>query len=673
MPMLNKQSALIILGSALLLPLSFTGCSSDNSGGVTGTGYVLEDYIKHGLNNQNTLSQNSCRNCVDDSFTVTESTGAPSDAVSDGAELDNGAGDDDFSTTNVQEFGVDESDWMKTDGEYAYSYSGPGYIYYSGPGIAIDAIAIDEASSESEPAVEVQSSEPIDDALTIAPERGHTINVYALGTNEGSQAPINSLLLDETIGSVQGLYLHDREQKQQLVVLADKYNYNYADDYWGWHSSQTTITLIDTSAPQSPLETSQTITIDGQYVSSRKVGNTLYVISQFSPYVQGLTRYPDTSAEQQKNLNLINTTPLEKLLPQVSINGVSQRLLNDENCHVPIAVEDATHPTLAVITAIDLDAPESIQASCVAAPVQTIYASTKAVYMVSTQYSDNSSDIYQFSIAENKPRYQAMATVTGSINWNKPFHLSEQGEYLRLVTSTGDEHQLHILKIDADILNPVATLPNEQQPAKIGKPGESIYAVRFYGERVYVVTFRQTDPFYVIDLADPTNPSILGELEIPGFSTYLHPFSDNLIFGIGRNQNFWSGIKLALFDVSNPAEPIVKDEIILGGPGTYSPAMYNHRAVTLLSRENGTRWQMGLPVSLYDDNHQWQQDSLYLLDITLEDHAEGAGMQTHGQLVTKDAADGDYSQLSEVDRGIFKGDWVHFITDNKLWTQAWAQ
>ncbi|WP_197472961.1 beta-propeller domain-containing protein, partial [Oleiphilus sp. HI0123] len=89
-------------------------------------------------------------------------------------------------------------------------------------------------------------------------------------------------------------------------------------------------------------------------------------------------------------------------------------------------------------------------------------------------------------------------------------------------------HRLHTINIDDTELNLNATIPNESAPEAIGKPGESIYSVRFDGDKAYIVTFRQIDPFYVLDLSNHDSPRVAGELELPGFSNYLHPFGDTL-------------------------------------------------------------------------------------------------------------------------------------------------
>jgi uncharacterized secreted protein with C-terminal beta-propeller domain len=132
-------------------------------------------------------------------------------------------------------------------------------------------------------------------------------------------------------------------------------------------------------------------------------------------------------------------------------------------------------------------------------------------------------------------------------------------------------------------------------------PTEQIYAARFMGDRAYLVTFVQTDPLFVIDLKDPTQPKLLGELKLPGFSNYLHPYDENTLIGLGKDTETsqWGGqvassLKIALFDVSNPATPMELSSLTLGDRGSDSAALYDHLAFTFSKEKN----LLALPISL---------------------------------------------------------------------------
>ena len=157
----------------------------------------------------------------------------------------------------------------------------------------------------------------------------------------------------------------------------------------------------------------------------------------------------------------------------------------------------------------------------------------------------------------------ATGSVPGSVL--NQFSLDEYNGYLRIATTVGNMWGSTFMGrwIDSDSANDVYVLDGSLQVVgSIQGLGltEQIYAVRFIGDEGYVVTFRQTDPFYVLDLSDPLNPQLKGELEIPGYSSYLHPISDNIILGIGQED--WQ-VKLSLFDVTDPANPVEVDNYTL--------------------------------------------------------------------------------------------------------------
>ena len=147
--------------------------------------------------------------------------------------------------------------------------------------------------------------------------------------------------------------------------------------------------------------------------------------------------------------------------------------------------------------------------------------------------------------------------------------MDEYNGYLRIATSIRDwryrdymVNNLYIIK-DSEIVGKIENF----------EKGERIYAVRFLGNKAYVVTYRETDPLFVVDLSDPKNPKIIGKLKIPGYSTYLHPISDDLMIGIGKDS---SKVKVSLFDVSDMENPKELDKFVLDE--YWSPSLSNHHA-----------------------------------------------------------------------------------------------
>jgi hypothetical protein len=223
--------------------------------------------------------------------------------------------------------------------------------------------------------------------------------------------------------------------------------------------------------------------------------------------------------------------------------------------------------------------------------------------------------------------YRGSGEVPGHLGWDASktsYRLSEHKNDLRVVTYTNgtgwlgevgaavknapvSSAILSVLREDttaAAKLKIIATLPNAARPAPIGLSGEQVYAVRFLGNRAYVVTFRRTDPLYVLDLADPADPKVTGELKTNGYSDYLLPVGPEgagLLLGVGKDATVdgrVQGVKLSLFDVANPAAPKELASRVLGQAGTLSGLDFGRHGINLFAVGNITR--VALPVRVHD-------------------------------------------------------------------------
>ncbi|MDN7024623.1 hypothetical protein FGU65_06930 [Methanoculleus sp. FWC-SCC1] len=197
--------------------------------------------------------------------------------------------------------------------------------------------------------------------------------------------------------------------------------------------------------------------------------------------------------------------------------------------------------------------------------------------------------VYRFAIQDGAIDYAAMGSVPGILL--NQFSLDEYDGYLRVATTVqgwtaqGSYQYSTVSVLDGD-METVGTIANIA-------PGERIYATRFIGDRLYMVTFKQIDPLFVIDLSDPEHPGILGKLKIPGYSDYLHPYDDTHLIGVGKETeaNEWGGasvggVKIALFDVSNVSSPKQIDSVEIGEAGTDSAALNDHRAFLFAKSKN---------------------------------------------------------------------------------------
>lgn len=293
-------------------------------------------------------------------------------------------------------------------------------------------------------------------------------------------------------------------------------------------------------------------------------------------------------------------------IPSVGVDGKSQNIPAGD-----ISITTNPEPSYLVVCGINLDdltaEPDKkavlgggSEAYCTADSLfasRTVYSDDRPVRNwsedIAIAWSDNksSTEIYRFAIGGGKVEYKNSGKVAGQIL--NQFSMDQYKGYFRIATTQGEweksSSNVFVLNEQLELVGKIENIA----------PKERIFAVRFMGDAGYVVTFEQTDPLFVLDLADPKAPKITGELKIPGFSTYLHPVTDTLLLGIGQNGNEEGtipGIKLSLFDVSDPARPKEVDKLIMQG-NCSSEAMNNHKAFMVYPEKT----IFGIPVLRYNN------------------------------------------------------------------------
>ena len=217
-------------------------------------------------------------------------------------------------------------------------------------------------------------------------------------------------------------------------------------------------------------------------------------------------------------------------------------------------------------------------------------------YDVRIQEDSRKTIIHKISIDEDKIEYVAKGFVPGRLL--NQFSMDESEDRFRVATTTEiyTQYEGTIRSNAVYILDEHLNRVGELEEIA---PEESIFSARFMGDRLYLVTFQQIDPFFVIDLSSDT-PKILGELKIPGFSNYLHPYDEEHVIGIGRDTKEIEngrvqqlGIKIALFNIADVNNPRVADETIIGDRSTQSEALYNHKSF-FFDKTSGT---LSIPIS----------------------------------------------------------------------------
>jgi uncharacterized secreted protein with C-terminal beta-propeller domain len=210
-------------------------------------------------------------------------------------------------------------------------------------------------------------------------------------------------------------------------------------------------------------------------------------------------------------------------------------------------------------------------------------------------------------------------------------------------------------------------------------PDERIYATRFMGDRLYMVTFKRMDPFFVIDLSDPSRPAVLGMLKIPGYSDYLHPYDANHIIGLGKEtrENQWggvstSGLKLALFDVSDVNNPVVVDKVEIGEAGSDSEALRDHKAF-LFSRQKDLLvipvWEVkNVPVTgrSYPSYQPEVWQGAYAFSVSPERGFALRGKVTHYSWGTQNQAYYYGTMADTVRRALYIDDVLYTISPNQV-------
>jgi hypothetical protein len=558
-----------------------------------------------------------------------------------------------FSTTNTQESGVDEADRIEYDGNIlylaAYPQWGEGATYQS--------------------KVRVLERQ----------------NDFSLNT-------VSELPLVDKNSNIEGIYQHN----ERLAVLSINTQYYtidtlfFAPEPWAPNESKLTLDIYDTALP-SHLSIVSHIKIDGVMVSSRRIGDDLYLVTSYTAYIEGLN--PNASTEQEllaNYLTILNTLD-SQLMPQIYRNGDQGTPLNStEDCVIPAQATDKDgYAHLLTISRINLTDPNDIQSSCISSLASMVYMSEANLYLSASV--DNQTVLHKVSLDANLT-YQASGKVDGIIGWRGApnLRISEQDDNLRIVTSdynTGEpSHQLSILGQQGNELTILAALPNDRFPEPIGKPGEDIFAVRFFGDRGYIVTFERIDPLYVLDLANPNDPKMLGALEIPGFSSYLHPLNNGYLLGVGQQVNVnnipengevtaepvtQEGMKISLFDVSDPTHPLEVNSIVK--PSSYTPVEYDYRALSVLN--NNGSYQFALPVESWKISSDersgfWAaSNSLLLLEVdTTSNNPELIQRSEVRPIVSEQPYASGWQ-----DRGIIHGENVYYIHGNQVWQSTWAE
>lgn len=531
------------------------------------------------------------------------------------------------SGTNVQEAGVDEDDLIKSDGNRIFALTRTA-VTNSLPTNQLVAytrgangLPVQDGSYNLGSGYGVIGMQYAKQANTLA-----IIKSEYKQTANGSSAPLPPTALPPTLGA--------------SLTIAPIPGYSQ--------------TLIDIVGGQTNLPKKQSLTIDGSLLATRLVGNTLYIASTWWPRLAADVLPATTSAADRTQA--INALTAKDVLPTISVDGATPtELVSETDCFLQTK-NASTQLALTTVLAIQLDSPTLTRTvRCLLGGQEAFYMTPQSVYFATARWdyplvngvvqtnifpSNIFTDIHKFTLTDNTINFRGSGSVDGHLGWitaQKAYRFSEFEGALRVVTFTGtlgwtmpavmttgslpttaaSPATLSILKEGLDsnakaALVVQAKLPNSARPAPIGKLNEQVYAVRFQGSKGYVVTFRRTDPLYVLDLTSIIDPKIAGELNITGFSDYLLPVSSNLLFGIGKDADangVVGGVKVALFDVTNIIQPVELTSRVYGDRFSATTQDFTNHGVNMLMVGNTARIALPMRLTKMGANGYAQVDS----------------------------------------------------------------
>lgn len=631
---------------------------------------------------------------MDMAVAETSDSGSTSLASSESSPSNSREGE--FSGTNNQESGVDEADFLKTDGFHIYMLNGQLLL------------------------------------IMAVPEFGN----LTLESNLTIEGNPNQMMLDgDRLVISSSIYSWELPQESDLRELL------YADQktYSSRVQNLVKYTVVDISDRSSP-SVMRELYIEGNYQTARMVDGTVRSITHLWTYFDGLRSWVElpndywSEADIDKRMDLWNESMNQTLMHNEGIisnltlddfaphiyesesGGIKTHAISKDQCSEFSASSDSAGRGFTSIMSIKMLNDEvSLEVDHITSSWSHVYSSENTLVLAepandwwwywrnsgwedatnihSFDISDANNTVYsasgrvngtvqdQFSISEYQGSIRVASTTDAWGRWWLPTEVDESGEPVW----TGPSNQVSILQDDDDgSLSEVGFIGGIAD-------GETIWSARFVGERGYLVTFMNIDPLWVIDLSDPTNPVILGELEVPGVSTYIHPIDDNylLTIGIAGGEDGlgldWSTTQVSLFDVSDTTKPKLSDTISLspafndedcvaildcGWMWSTSEATYEHKAFTYWAPEN----LLAVPLStyryIYDEvevdgrvyyHYGYQYVSmLKTIDVDTENGTlSNHGAVNHSVFYNGEGASSWWSGTTSIKRSIFMGDFIY--------------
>jgi hypothetical protein len=559
--------------------------------------------------------------------------------------------------TNNQVAGVDEADFVKNDGQYIY-------LAQNGVLRIVDSWPADQTHQ-----------------VSATPLEGTPKKLFV----QGDRALVYVAIGDDT--------------------PQEECTYGYDCDFTG--DGTTTRALVFDISNRAAPELVRIVALPGSLIAGRRIGNTVHTVVTTNPDpFTGLEYFPDDAGLcdyqldtpplsyrarakrafdelRRRNREIIEATDVTSILPVIND---SAHETDTSACTSMYASQVTDGAAFLTVASLDLTQSEPITSSTIVSRAGAVYASSDALYLAVPHQSDVDeldgaavSCIHKFAISDtpDATSYIGSGTVVGRpLN---QFAMDEQDGFLRIATTDGHvpdpnvESRLTVLALsgDGDSLVTVGLVDNIA-------PTEDIRSVRFDGDRAFIVTFKKTDPLFSFDLSDPTRPKQLGELKIPGFSTYMHMLDANHLLSIGYDADdhgdfaYFDGVLLQVFDVTDPTMPTLAHRHIIGTRGSSSEALTNHLAFTWYREES----LLAVPMTVCEGGDDGEYgEVLSFSGLMLFDVSTTTGIGEHGRvkhpLPSEITCNNWWTDTdSAVKRSLFLERWVYSISDAHLKVQS---
>ncbi len=591
----------------------------------------------------------------------------------------------DYSGTNNQEQGVDEADFVKTNG-YNIFFVDNGVLH-----------------------------------IMDVPEFGE---IEHASTTEVQGSPVAMMLNNDSlvvVSSVSSWNIADNDPLQDAM--------GWSGDWYGWRTnSLTKFTVYNVSDSSNP-EVDRELYIEGYYMTAREVAGTVRAVTHSwmnIPDLRTWLTYPDNywsadySEEERRNMRevaaqdamehnseLMEELTLEDLLPQVHERigeDIITHHMSGEDCSDFAAPQGSMNSGYTSIFTIDLISEDlEFEADHIVGNWPLVYASQDTLIITENAWDTwwfwgnddmmESTNIHVFDISEaGETVYSGSGRVDGTIL--DQFSISEYEGIVRVATTTGQWGRWWMSNpepMENHVITLALALDAESGKTSLLEMGridgiaynETIWSARFVGDRAYIVTFENIDPLWTIDLSNPTSPTIMGELKVPGVSTYIHPLSDDAILSIGLGPADeetglgldWSNTRLSLFDVSNFSDPTETQTLSIapvenpddeGWSWAWSEATWEHKAFQYWEPKG----MLAVPMNTYRYDYHYDEDGHYHYDyqwvskLVIINISEDE-MQIHGEVNHSkfyETEDNYWWNSYNIRRSIFMGDYIYAIS-----------